>query len=141
MRRPSLAPAPPVQAQVVYIDMSQVVGKRVITTSTGRDLGVVSCMWVDPSRGEVVSMDLDDKKGVGAQRVANIALSRLTQIGDVVLVQDETVLYDQPLDGRFGFVVLAGMEVRSRGGDFLGKVRGLHVHAPSVGSGASQQHA
>lgn len=108
---------------MVYIDMSQVVGKRVITTSTGRDLGVVSCMWVDPARGEVVSMDLDDKKGVGAQRVANIGLSRLTQIGDVVLVQDESVLYDQPLDGRFGYVVLAGMEVRSRSGDFLGKVR------------------
>lgn len=32
------------------------------------------------------------------------------------------VLFDQPLDARYGFVVLAGMEVRTRSGDFLGKV-------------------
>jgi sporulation protein YlmC with PRC-barrel domain len=82
-------------------------------------------MWVDPKKGEVVSLDLDDKKGVGSQRVANIHVSRLTQIGDVVLVHDEQVLYDQPLDGRYGYVILAGMEVRTRAGDFLGKVEHL----------------
>ena len=111
---------------------------QVITRSTGRDLGTVTCMWIDPSRGEVVSLDLEDKKSSGGGGAAgvlssaagsgglvtNVALARLMQIGDVVLVQDETVLYDQPLDGRYGFLVLSGMEVRTRGGEFLGKVRG-----------------
>lgn len=109
--------------QMVYIEMSQVMGKQVITRTTGRNLGVISAMWVDPVRYEVVSLDLDDKKGVGSMRIANFPLARLTQIGDVVLVHDETVMYEQPLDGRYGYYVLAGMEVRTRNGDFLGKVR------------------
>lgn len=99
VRRPSLAPAVVQQQQAVAIDMTQVVGKQVITRTTGRDLGVVTCMWVDPSRGEVVSLDLEDKKGGGvggalsvrSGLVTNIGLGRLTQIGDVVLVQDEQV--------------------------------------------------
>ena len=61
VRRPSLAPV----VQPVAIGMTQVVGKQVITRSTGRDLGVISCMWVDPNRGEVVSLDLEDKKSGG----------------------------------------------------------------------------
>ena len=103
VRRPSLAPA----VVPVAIDMTQVVGKQVITRSTGRDLGVVASMWVDPNRGEVVSLDLEDKKsgglagsvlatggnarGGGGGMMTNIALGRLVQIGDVVLVQDEQV--------------------------------------------------
>ncbi len=112
-----------VQPQQVNIEMSQVVGKQVITRTTGRNLGVISAMWVDPVQMQVVSLDLDDKKGVGATRISNFPLSRLTQIGDVVLVHDEEVLYDQPLDGRYGFYLLPGMEVRTRSGEFLGKVR------------------
>ena len=101
VRRPSLAPmVVQQQQQPVAIDMTQVVGKQVITRTTGRDLGVVTCMWVDPGRGEVVSLDLEDKKGGGgvggalsvrSGLVTNIGLGRLTQIGDVVLVQDEQV--------------------------------------------------
>ena len=59
--------------------------------------------------------------------VTNVALGRLTQIGDVILVQDESVLYDQPLDGRYGFLMLSGMEVRTRSGEFLGKVWGRRM--------------
>lgn len=123
-RRPQTAlqrPAAPQQG--VYIEMSQVVGKQVITRTSGRNLGVISAMWVDPVRFEVVSLDLDDKKGVGSTRICNFPLARLTQIGDVVLVHDEEVLYDQPLDGRYGYYLLTGMEVRTRSGEFLGKVR------------------
>jgi sporulation protein YlmC with PRC-barrel domain len=120
--RPARAPQP-AAPQEVYIEMSQVVGKQVITRSTGRNLGVISTLWVDPVRAEVVSLDLDDKKGVGSTRLCNFPLSRLTQIGDVVLVDDEDVLFDQPLDGRYGYYILPGMEVRTRNGDFLGKVR------------------
>lgn len=46
-----------------------------------------------------------------------------TQIGDVVLVHDESGLYEQDLDGRLGFVNPVGLDVRTRAGEFLGKVR------------------
>lgn len=45
------------------------------------------------------------------------------QIGDVVLVHDESGLYEQDLDGRLGFVNPVGLDVRTRAGEFLGKVR------------------
>lgn len=45
------------------------------------------------------------------------------QIGDVVLVHDESGLYEQDLDGRLGFVNPLGLDVRTRTGQFLGKVR------------------
>lgn len=44
------------------------------------------------------------------------------QIGDVVLVHDESGLYEQDLDGRLGFVDPVGLDVRTRAGEFLGKV-------------------
>lgn len=44
------------------------------------------------------------------------------QIGDVVLVHDDSVLFDAPMDGRFGYYNLVGMDVRTRSGEFLGKV-------------------
>ena len=121
VRRASYAPVP--QQQDVVLKMSQVLNKQVITRTTGRSLGLVSAMWVDPARAEVVSLDLEERKGVGSARVvANIPLSRLTQIGDVVLVHDEQVLYEAPLDSRMGFMNLTGVEVRTQIGTFLGKV-------------------
>jgi hypothetical protein len=68
------------QTPQVFIEMSAVVGKQVITRSTGRCLGVIGNLWVDPVRLLVVSLDLDDKRGVGSTRVANFPLSRLTQV-------------------------------------------------------------
>jgi hypothetical protein len=49
------------------------------------------------------------------------------QIGDVVLVHDESGLYEQDLDGRLGFVNPVGLDVRTRAGEFLGKVRSQQV--------------
>jgi hypothetical protein len=40
----------------------------------------------------------------------------------VVLVHDESGLYEQDLDGRLGFVNPVGLDVRTRTGEFLGKV-------------------
>jgi hypothetical protein len=116
----------------------QVLNKQVITRTSGRALGSLCACWMDPSRREVVSFDLDDRRAAssgagaaasglsravaGAQRVGNLPLAALRQIGDVVLVHDEQGLYEQDLDGRLGFVSPVGMEVRTAAGDFLGKV-------------------
>ena len=110
------------QQQQFFLDFTLVMGKQVITRSQGRNLGTVTSAWVDPQTLEVVSIDVEDKKAVRGARIANIPLSRLTQIGDVVLVTDDTSLYEPPMDGRFGYYILQGMEVRTRSGEFLGKV-------------------
>lgn len=70
----------PTAPQIVFVDISQVIGKQVITRTTGRNLGTISCMWVDPVRYEVVSLDLERKEGVQSTRVANFPLYRLTQV-------------------------------------------------------------
>lgn len=54
----------------------------------------------------------------------------LPQIGDVVLVHDESGLYEQDLDGRLGFVDPVGLGARTRTGEFLGKVNTASHCAP-----------
>jgi sporulation protein YlmC with PRC-barrel domain len=101
-------------------------GKQVITRTSGRSLGTISGCWMDPSRATLVSFDLQESKSSllsTPQRAGNIPLASLRQIGDVVLVHDESGLYEQDLDGRMGFVDPLGLEVRTRAGEFLGKVR------------------
>ncbi len=70
--------------------------------------------------------DLSKREGVATRYVCNFPLARLVQIGDVVLVADDSVLYDTPLDGRQGYYTLIGMPIRARNGRFLGKVRTHH---------------
>lgn len=123
MCHPSPPPPPPAHTQVL--------NKQVITRTSGRCLGTISGAWLDPAAGTLVSFDLDERKqgGSGAlgglstpPRAGNIPLSALRQIGDVVLVHDESGLYEQDLDGRLGFVNPVGLDVRTRAGEFLGKV-------------------
>ncbi|GBG00618.1 hypothetical protein Rsub_13417, partial [Raphidocelis subcapitata] len=130
---PRSAYLPAVQ-QPVFLDLSQVLSKPVITRTTGRSLGSLCAAWIDPGRRELVSFDLDDRRAGGgaggggarplvggAARVGNLPLAALRQIGDVVLVHDEAGLYEPDLDGRLGFVNPIGLEVRTAAGDVLGK--------------------
>jgi sporulation protein YlmC with PRC-barrel domain len=126
-RRNAYAPAP---QQAVYLQLSQILKLPVITRSAGKSLGTVMNMWVDPARREIVSLDLEDKKSGTAPRIANIPLKSLRQIGDVILVQDETAMYGGDLDSRYGFVYLTGMEVRTRSGKVLGKVGAATAASP-----------
>ncbi|KAF6259304.1 hypothetical protein COO60DRAFT_1294920 [Scenedesmus sp. NREL 46B-D3] len=131
----------PYPASPVYLELTQVLSKQVVTRTSGRSLGTISGAWLDPARGTLVSFDLDDRRpGSGSglvlsspARAGNIPLSALRQIGDVVLVHDESGLYEQDLDGRLGFVNPVGLGVRTRTGEFLGKVRDLSF-SPDSGS-------
>ncbi len=67
----------------------------------------------------VVFLDLR-AKGLGGQEVGVVELSALTQIGDVVLVHDESALEDD-LRSR-GLVKLVGYSVQAYDGTPLGKV-------------------
>lgn len=111
------APAP----QPVLLNMTQVVNKQVITTLTAKSLGYANSLLVDTRRWEVVSFDLLDKQGVGSVRIASVPLSTVMQLGDVVLVKDETAANRTGFSG-YDCMDIIGLEVKTTYGELLGKV-------------------
>lgn len=104
---------------------SDIVGTQVITRSTGRRLGVVSQMWVDLDRLEVVALGLQENilSKVIASNEKVMLLSDIRQMGDVLLVDDDTVL-----DGDINTAAFSSMvnsEVITESGEVLGRVRGF----------------
>ena len=104
---------------------SDIVGTQVITRSTGRRLGVVSQLWVDMDRLEVLAVGLQEN--VLSKVIANnekvMLLSDIRQMGDVILVDDDTVL-----DGDISVAPFSSMvnsEVITESGEVLGRVRGF----------------
>jgi hypothetical protein len=67
-------------------------------------------------------MDLRPK-GVAMAPKANLLLSTLCQIGDVVLVHNEDALDLPPLTERQGCIRLIGCDVQAHDGTCLGKAR------------------
>ena len=94
-------------------------GKPVITRTTGTNLGVVNQMWVDPRDWKVVCLDVRENMLWGEQD--SVMLDRLRQIGDVVLVHDESDA--QRNVGIYGLNYLVGSEVVTETGGYLGKCR------------------
>ncbi|KPQ33425.1 MAG: hypothetical protein HLUCCA11_18595 [Phormidesmis priestleyi Ana] len=104
---------------------SDIVGTQVITRSTGRRLGVVSQLWVDLDRLEVLALGLQENilSKVIASNEKVMLLSDIRQMGDVLLVDDDTVL-----DGDINtasFSNLVNSEVITESGEVLGRVRGF----------------
>ncbi|CAL5227856.1 g10890 [Coccomyxa viridis] len=108
-------------AQLRTLSRSQVVDKQVITRTSGLQLGIISHFLIDPRTATVVYLSLR-AKGLGGQDMGMVPLSALTQIGDVVLVHDESAVVDDALRTR-GLVKLVGHSVQSYDGTPLGKVR------------------
>jgi sporulation protein YlmC with PRC-barrel domain len=106
---------------------SDLIGTQVITRNTGKKLGVINQMWVDIDQREVVALGLRSTLITGEQRY--IFLDNVRQIGDVVLVDDETTLDDEvnPLN----YSTLISHEVITEAGEVLGKVRGFKFDAVS----------
>ncbi|MEM6451167.1 MAG: PRC-barrel domain-containing protein [Cyanobacteria bacterium P01_D01_bin.105] len=104
---------------------SDIVGTQVITRSTGRKLGVVSQLWVDLDRLEVLAIGLQENmlSKVIANNEKTMLLSDIRQIGDVILVDDDTVLDGDINTAVFNNVV--NSEVITESGEVLGKVRGF----------------
>ncbi|MBE9062057.1 PRC-barrel domain-containing protein [cf. Phormidesmis sp. LEGE 11477] len=104
---------------------SDIVGTQVITRSTGRRLGVVSQLWVDMDRLEVLAVGLQENvlSKVIASNEKVMLLSDIRQMGDVILVDDDTVL-----DGDINvspFSSMVNSEVITESGEVLGRVRGF----------------
>ena len=100
---------------------SDLIGTQVITRNTGKKLGVINQMWVDIDQREVVALGLRSTLITGEQRY--LFLDNVRQIGDVVLVDDDTTLDDDvnPLN----YSTLISHEVITEAGEVLGKVRGF----------------
>ncbi len=104
---------------------SDIVGTQVITRSTGRRLGVISQLWVDMDRLEVLAVGLQENalSKVIASNEKVMLLSDIRQMGDVILVDDDTVL-----DGDINvspFSSMVNSEVITESGEVLGRVRGF----------------
>lgn len=93
---------------------------QVITKNTGKRLGVVREVLVDIDRREVVALGLRDNR-LALSGIPNyMYLDKITQIGDVVLVENEDVIEDIEIDI---YSPLINSEVITETGEPLGKVR------------------
>lgn len=102
---------------------SDIMGTQVITRDTGKRLGIVSQMWVDIDRREVVALGLrENLLAIGSVPRAML-LERIRQIGDVILVDDDSVLEDD-VDVE-AYSPLINSEVITETGELLGRVRGF----------------
>ncbi len=106
---------------------SDLLGTQIITRDTGKRLGVVSQLWVDVDRREVVALGLRENllSGVLGNMPQFMSLSSIRQIGDVALVEDDLVIEDINVDG---YSTLINSEVITETGELLGKVRGFRFN-------------
>lgn len=93
---------------------------QVITRNTGKRLGVVKEVLVDVDRREVVALGLRDNRLAMSGIPKYMYLNRISQMGDVVLVEDEDVIEDVDIDL---YSALINSEVVTETGEPLGKVR------------------
>lgn len=108
---------------------ADILGTQVITRDTGKRLGIVTQLWVDIDRREVVAFGL--RENILSTVMSNIQqtmlLSDVQQVGDVILVNDDTVL-DGDIDVET-YNSLINCEVITETGELLGKVRGFKFNA------------
>ena len=105
---------------------SDLLGTQVITRTTGKRLGVVSQLWVEVDRQQVVALSIRPNLFYGTPQP--MMLSKIRQIGDVILVDDENAIEDVDLDG---YSSLINSEVITETGELLGKVRGFRLNIDS----------
>jgi len=102
---------------------SDILGTQVITRDRGKRLGVVSQLWVDIDRREVVAIGLRDNIFAVAGMPKYMFLTSVSEIGDVLLVEDESAIEDD-IDVEV-YSILINSEVITETGELLGRVRGF----------------
>jgi len=104
---------------------SELMGTQVITTDTGRRLGVVGEVVVDIDRREVIALGLRDNPLTrflpGLPRW--MPLESIKQVGDVILVDSLDSLSDDFSPDRYGKVI--NCQVITESGQLLGRVLGF----------------
>lgn len=102
------------------IRRSDILNTQVITRDNGKRLGVVSQLWVDIDRREVVALSLRDNLIAFAGVPRYMFLNSIIQIGDVILVENEDVIEDVEVEA---YSSLINCEVITETGELLGRVR------------------
>ncbi|XP_010509144.1 PREDICTED: uncharacterized protein LOC104785593 [Camelina sativa] len=106
---------------------SNLVAKQVVSIQSALSLGFISQLWVDTASWLVLVVDI--KPSLLSGESDRFLLKDITRVGDVVLVNDETVL-----DTEFkmvGLETLVGYRVVTQGGRNVGKVRGYSFNINS----------
>ncbi|MGL5082627.1 MAG: PRC-barrel domain-containing protein [Microcoleaceae cyanobacterium] len=102
---------------------SEILGTQVITRDRAKRLGIVSQLWVDVDRREIVAMGLRENILALAGVSKFLYLSNIREIGDVILVDDERAIEDD-FDTE-AHSTLINSEVITETGEPLGRVRGF----------------
>jgi sporulation protein YlmC with PRC-barrel domain len=103
----------------VFVQRSALLSKPIITRTSGTNLGVVNQLWVDTNNWKVVALDVRPNMFFG--EMDSVLLDKLKQIGDVILVHDESDAQSHIV--LYGLNYLVGSEVVTEVGGYLGKVR------------------
>lgn len=108
-----------------HCQRSDLMGTQIITRAGGKRLGVVSQLWVDVDRREVIAVGMRESilSGVLSNTQQTMLLTSVRQIGDVILVEDDTILEDD--FNAEAYSSLINSEVITETGELLGKVRGF----------------
>ncbi|KAH6769376.1 hypothetical protein C2S51_014712 [Perilla frutescens var. frutescens] len=99
---------------------SNVMAKQVISIRSALSLGFVSQLWVDSSSWVVMVVEV--KPNLLSGDSERFLLKEITQVGDVILVEDETVMEDDLK--LIGLETLVGYTVITPRRQTIGKVRG-----------------
>ncbi|MDZ4878625.1 MAG: hypothetical protein CLLPBCKN_008062 [Chroococcidiopsis cubana SAG 39.79] len=108
------------------IKRSDILNTKVIADDNAKVLGVVSQLWVDIDRREVVALGLRDNLIAFASVPRYMYLSSISKIGDVILVENEDAIED--IDVEI-YSNLVNCEVITETGQPLGRVRGFTFNA------------
>ncbi|KAK4418826.1 hypothetical protein Salat_2295400 [Sesamum alatum] len=99
---------------------SNIIAKQVISIRSALSLGYVSQLWVDTSSWTVIVVEV--RPNLLSGDFERFLLKEITQVGDVILVEDENVLED---DFKLvGLETLVGYTVVTPSRQSIGKVRG-----------------
>lgn len=102
------------------IRRSDILNTKVITDDNAKQLGLVSQLWVDIDRQEVVALSLRDNLIAFSGVPRYMYLSSIRKIGDVLLVDNEDVVEDIDVEA---YSNLINYEVITETGELLGRVR------------------
>jgi sporulation protein YlmC with PRC-barrel domain len=108
-----------------YCQRADLIGASVVTRDSARKLGVVSQIWVDVDRREVVAFGVRENilSGVVNNIQQVLPVKNTSQIGDVVLVETSDVMDEDFRTDSYS--TLVNSEVVTETGDLLGRVRGF----------------
>lgn len=101
------------------VKRSNVIAKQVISKTSALSMGFVSQLWVDTTSWTVEVVEI--RPSLLSGEMERIVLQELCQVGDVILVEDENMLDNEP--AMIGLDSLVGYDIVTEDRYYLGKVR------------------